>query len=194
MTNNLETIEPKVRLLINDNEKTGTDLFTYTSSAIFTLTEPNATDVTSVTINGDESGVTYEYSTTTNKVSITSSLEVDDVIEIIYTYYGNYSVNEIYAYIKSALIHISANNYTTWTEEDGEIYPEPNDGEANLIATIASIIINPQNISYRLPDVSVSVPKDLPTFDKIRKAISVFKHDGAGLFFIAKDDDIDTIR
>ena len=199
MTNNLETIEPKVRLLINDSEKTGTDLFTYTSSALFTLTEPNINDITSVSINGEELGSgEYTFSSVINKLEIEEAsggtLEVDDVIEVIYTYYSNYSVNEIYAYIKSALIHISANNFTTWTENSGTIYPEPNDGEANLIATVASIIINPENISYRLPDVSVSVPKDLPTADKIRKAISIFKHDGAGLFFIAKDNDLDTFR
>ena len=185
--NNLATIEPKVRLLINDSEKTGTDLFTYTSSSLFILTEANINTIVSVSVNGTESGVTYTYSATTNKLNVTSSLTMSDVIEVIYTYYSNYSINEIYAYIKSALIHISANNFTTWTETSGTLYPEPNDGEANLIATVASIIINPSNISYRLPDISVAVPKDLPTADKIRKAISIFKHDGAGLFFIAED-------
>jgi hypothetical protein len=192
--NNLTIIEPKVRALINDIEKTGTDLFTYTSSPIFILTEANVNDITSVSVNGTESGVIYTFNTSTNKITITSDLAVEDVIEIVYTYYSNYSINEIYSYISSALIHISANNFTTWIVEDGEIYPEPDDSECNLIASVTAILIKPDNISYRLPDMSIAVPKDLPTIDKIRKTISVFKHCGEGVFFLAQDDDIDIFR
>ena len=67
------------------------------------------------------------------------------------------------------------------------MYPEPLDEQANLIAMIASILINPQNISYRMPDVAVTVPKDLPTIDKVRKVIHTYKKDGPGVFYLTED-------
>ena len=68
-----------------------------------------------------------------------------------------------------------------------DLAPEPIDEEANLIALVASILMNPQNISYRMPDVTVNVPKDLPTLDKVRKVIAMYKKDGPGVFFLAED-------
>ena len=216
MTNTLESIEPTLRLLINDGEKTGTDLFTYTSSPIFILTESNVNRIVEVTVNGRTSGVTYTYSTSTNKLTITSHLVIDDVVEIIYAYYANYSTNELMSYLRTALVHLSVNQYKLFVEGSGTslthtttstttdvitgvtttttVEEEPTDEEANLIALIASIVINPSNISYRLPDISVAVPKDLPTLDKIRKAIAVFKKNGIGVFFIAEDyGDVDIL-
>lgn len=185
--NNITSIIPVVRTLINDDEASKTDIFVYTSSSLFTLTEKNITGIVSVSVNEVESGVTYDADIATGKVSITSPLSVDDVVQIDYTCYSNYSDTEITGYIKSALVHISINNVTTYFIDGVNLNPEPTDAEANLIATIASIIINPQNISYRLPDISVAVPKDLNTMDKIRKVIAIYKKDNSGFMFIAED-------
>jgi|WetSurSiteA1Bulk_404760.scaffolds.fasta_scaffold06841_3 hypothetical protein len=185
--NNITSIIPIVRTLINDIESARTDIFVYTSSSLFTLTEKNIVGITSVMVNDIESGVTYEVDITTGKINITSPLSVDDVVQIDYTCHSNYSDTEITSYIKSALVHLSVNNVQTYYVEGVNLNPEPSDAESNLIATIAGIIINPQNVSYRMPDISVMVPKDLNTLDKIRKVIAIYKKDNSGFMFIAED-------
>ena len=110
-----------------------------------------------------------------------------DVVEIDYSYYPNWSDTEIQAYVQAALVHLSVNNINTYKVDGTDIYPEPPDWEANLIALIASVLMNPQNISYRMPDIAVQVPKDLNTLDKIRKIIHMYKKDGFGVFFLAED-------
>lgn len=186
--NNIATIEALVRCLINDEVETTADIFVYNgSSSVFTLTEASIVSVDEVMVNDTTSGVTYSVDGV--EVDVTSSLTMDDVVEIEYSAYKQYSSTEILAYIKSALVHLSLNNIKTYKIDSTNIYPVPTDGEANLIAMIASIIINPQNISYRMPDINVSVPKELPTLDKIRKVISIYKKSGPGMFFIAEDKD-----
>jgi hypothetical protein len=194
--NNLTTIASIVRNLINDEEKSGTDVFVYTSSSLFTLTEKNVTAISTVLVNDIETGVTYTEDLTNCRVNVTSSLSTEDIVQVDYTYYSNYSLNELYSYIKSALVHLSTNGINTYKISGTTLYPEPCDAEANLIALIASVIINPQNVSYRMPDISVAVPKDLSTLDKIRKILSIYKkvgnsEHGAGLFFIAENYDTD---
>jgi hypothetical protein len=193
--NNFSTIIPIVRVLIEDEESLKKDIFVYNGiSNLFTLTEASVTSIDSVLVNDVESGVVYTFDDDTKKVQVTSSLIMSDVVEVNYNAYENYSDTEITAYIKSALIHLSINNITTYVIEGTDIYPEPDDEETNLIAVIASLLINPQNVSYRMPDISISVPKDLPTGDKIRKIISSYKKAGnIGEIFIAKDD-LDGIR
>ena len=184
MSLTLSDLETIVRNLINDNSTTGTDLFTYGSTAVFTLTESNAIAITSVSKNDIESGVTYTYDATTNKVTVTSSLVAGDTIEVIYTYYPNYSSTEIEGYIKAAIVHLSINRYYDWEIEDDTIYPEPEVNEKNLIAMVTAILMKPDNISYRLPDITINAPKDLPTVDKINKTIAIFKRTGNVIFFI----------
>ena len=83
-------------------------------------------------------------------------------------------------------MHLSGNNYADFiydsTEDD--IYPSYDERESNLIALVASILINPDNKSYRLPDISVNTPRDLPTNQKISKTIAVFKKNSHGIFDI----------
>jgi len=191
--NDLTTIATLTRTLINDDEKTGTDTFVYTTSSLFTLTEKNVTEITSVMVNDTESGVSYTSDLVQCRVDITSDLSVDDVITIDYSYYSNYSLNELYAYIKTALVHVSVNNINTFLIDGTTIYPEPTDSEVNLLALIAATIINPQNISYRMPDISISMPKDVNTLDKIRKILAVYKKDNTGSLFIATDHNISSI-
>jgi len=191
--NDVTSTTTLTRALINDEEQTGIDVFVYTTSAIFTLTEKNVNSISEVTVNGVESGVTYTESLSTGKLTITSDLTTEDVVEVTYAYNSNYSDNEILAYIKSSLIHMSINNLTTYIIDGTTIYPEPTDKSANLIAMLASILINPENISYRMPDISVAVPKDLNTLDKIRKVISIYKKDSSGFMFVAEDYPTDGI-
>ncbi len=188
--NNFTTIIPIVRVLIEDEESLKKDIFVYNgASSLFTLTEASVTSIDSVLVNDVESGVVYTFDDDTKKVNVTSSLIMSDVVEVNYNAYENYSDTEITSYIKSALTHLSVNNYKTFKVVSTSLYPEPTDSECNLIAMIAATIINPANISYRMPDISISVPKDLPTSDKIRRLIASFKQNSqCGDVFIVKDD------
>ena len=72
----------KVRNLIADPLTTVSDIFTYGSSKIFTLTEPNIGTITDVYRNDTISNVTHTYSSTTKKVTISSTLTSGDSILI----------------------------------------------------------------------------------------------------------------
>ncbi len=176
-----------VRYLINDNLETQTDIFTYANSDVFTLTEANVSAITSVSKNDVALGSgDYSFDSSTNKLTLTSGVGLaGDTIEIIYTMYSNYSDTEITNYIYSALIYLSINKYYNFVVESSTFYPEPEDSEKNLIAMVTAIKMNPSNQTIRLPDISIQVQKDLPTDEKIRKAIADFKFDTGGKFFVA---------
>jgi len=183
MSVTLTTIETLTRYLLDETAKTQVpgDIFTYTSSNIFTLTESNPVAVSDVLVNDTSSGVSYSFNSSRNKVTITSTLTSGDTIEIQYTYYPNYSSTEIANYIRSSIVHLSVNGYYTFEiGSNSTIYPEPDENEKNLIALITAILIEPNNKTYRLPDITVQVPNSLSKDDIIRKAISVFKLSGGG--------------
>lgn len=184
----LTNVETLVRHLIEDNSQSMIpgDMYTYEASAVFTLTESSVISVTSVFKNGVALTVTtdYTYDSTTNKVTVTASLTSGDTIEIQYTFYPNYSSTEIQNYVKGSIIHLSINNYYDFEVVDSTIYPEPEYREMNLIAIIAATLINPDNKSYRLPDITINVPNSLPTNDMINKIVKIFKHDVHGIFDI----------
>lgn len=188
----ISTITTIVRYLLNETAKSQVpgDNFTYSSSAIFTLTESNPIAISDVFVNEDTSGVVYSFDSDTNKVTITSSLTSGDTVEIQYTYYPNYSDTEIENYIRYALVHLSICGYYTFeVGSDNAIYPEPEDNEKNLIAFITATLISPNNITYRLPDMTLQVPNSMPTEDLIRKAVAIFKKGGFhGIFVIAGDE------
>lgn len=179
----LSDITTKIRYLLGDISTTTTDAFTYTSSNIFTLTEDNAIAITTVFLNNSDLGASeVSFDSSTNKVTVSLTMISGDTVEVQYTYYPNYSDTLIEAYIRAALIHISTNNYKSFIEEATYIFPEPNTREQNLISLIAGLLIEPDNKTYRLPDLSMVVPKDLPTHSKISKFISIFKKDSHGVF------------
>jgi len=183
----LTDLTTKVRYLLEDNVESGVDVHSYVTSDIFNIQEAYVVSVTDVMVNGVSLGSgLWEYSSVTNKVTITGSSGISsgDTIEINYTYYPNYSDSIIEKYVQASLIHISANNYKDFIVEASEVHPEPIERERNLISLIASILINPDNRSYNLPEVRVGIPKDLPTKDKISKTIAIFKKDTTGVFSI----------
>ena len=187
MAENKTTIITLLRHVLGDNIKNGVDIETYSTSPIFTLSEPNAQSVTSVAVNDVSSGVLYTYDSSLQKVTVTSSLYVDDVVEIDYTYYGNYSDNELTGYINYALAQISVNRYLDFEIDDTDgvsIYPVPSKAEANLIATVAAIIINPENKSYKTPDFTVTIKNPMSTADMISKTIGIFKKNSSGIYAI----------
>jgi len=160
------------------------DIFTYTTSAIFTPTESNVVMLTDVLKNDValDSGE-YTYNSSRNQLTVGASLLSGDTVELQYSYYPNYSASEIENFIRAAVVHLSVNNYYTFeVSNDDTFYPEITDPQKNLIAFIAATLMKPDNRSYRLPDMSISVPKSLPTVDLIRKAVAIFKHNKHGHF------------
>jgi hypothetical protein len=181
----ITTIKTKIRQLIDDNSDPETDIFTYENSKTFTLTEPNALTITDVLVNGVSSNVIYtSTSTIPKKVTITSSLTFGDTVQIDFTCYKNYSEAELLNYIQSALVHLSVNNYNDFEYDatDDTIYPDLEVAEENLVAIIVATLINPDNKSLRLPNISISVPNDYPVNIKISKLIGSFKRDKEGIF------------
>lgn len=180
----MTNIETKVRNLIGDTSQNSEDVFEYTTSNVFTLSESNVISVSDVSVNDVSSGITYTYSSSTNKVTVTSSLSTGDTVKVQYTSYPSYSSTEIQGHIEAALTYISVFNYYTWEVVNSTIYPEPEPNEANLIALVASLIIDPDNKSYRLPDIGVTVPPDRPLQEKIGSLIGAFKRNSHGVFEI----------
>ena len=182
----METIRLKIRDLLGDIETSGTDTFTYGTSAIFTLTESNVISVIRVRKNDSVSGVVFIYNASTNKVTVTSTLTAGDSIEIDYTYYPNYSTTELNSYVKAALVHIGVHNYQTFEYDatDDKIYPEPEAREENLIAAVSAILINKPIQSLRLPDITINYPENLSLEDKIAKTIAGIKKDIHGIMGI----------
>jgi hypothetical protein len=183
----LADIETLVRYQLGDYSKSMIpgDIFTYSTSSVFTLSESNAISVTTVLRNDVELGSgDWSYDVATNKVTVSASLTSGDIIEIQYTYYPNYSSNEILNRgIRSAILALSINNYYTYEiGSDSNLYPALESSEKNLVAFLAAILLEPNNESYRLPDMSISVPKSLPTNDLVRKAIACFKRNTHGRF------------
>lgn len=185
----MTTIRNRIRFLLGDVAITSSDIFTYGSSDVFTLSEPNISSVDYIERNNtnlDSSG-NWSYASTHQRVTLLSASTAGDTIEIFYTYFPNYSNTELDNYIQGALIHLSINNYYNYTYDSTAvaIFPEPLQHEENLIAMITAILIRPDNKSYRLPDITVTVPDDLPVDQKINKLIGIFKHDSHGEFFLA---------
>jgi hypothetical protein len=182
------TIKSKVRNLIGDNLKTDKDIFTFTSSRIFSMSEERISDVTAVYINDvelAESGSNWTFSSTTNKVTIGGSvtLAVGDTIQIDFSAYENYTDAEILAYIQSAMSYISLYNYETFEYQDDDINPEPTEAEENLIAVIARIIIAPNNDSIKMPELQILKSLSaIPTEQMIAQAVASFKRNSHGIF------------
>lgn len=188
----LASVRSKVRGMLNEGSKKGQDIRTFNTSKVFTLSEQNVISITSVFKNGSEvpSSGNWSYSSSTNKLTFDSgySLIASDIIEINYNYYPNYSDDELDGYITGSLMHISM-SYDTFEIDGDDINPEPSEAEKNLIALIASIIIRPDNKSYRLPDLTITVPiAAMPTDDMIRKVITNFKKDTHGVFSLVDGD------
>ena len=175
-----------VRYLVEDFSRTMIpgDVFTYTTSNVFTLSESNVNSITAVLLNDVEIGDSeYSFDSTDNKLTVSASMLSGDTVEIQYTYYSNYSDTEIENYIRGAIVHLSINNYYTYEIDTvGYVFPEISDREKNLVSFVTATLMEPGNQSYRLPDITITNPKSLPTRDLISKSISIFKHNTHGNF------------
>jgi hypothetical protein len=187
----MTTIIEKLRNSIEDNLiTTGRDSYTYesiTSSKIFTLTEANISAATIVVLKNGVvwAGTNYSYFTTTGKITVTGTLVAGDSLEVNYSYYAKYSDTELQGRIKSAITYLSVEKYGTFAiKSDNVIFPTPNEGEENLIALIASILIKGDITSYRTPELSITFARGETIENKIKKFIRQCKKSYGYLTFI----------
>lgn len=183
----LNTLRTKIRALIEDFSKSDFEVFEYTTSKIFTLSEPNISIITKVLKNGSELGSgQYSYDSTTNKIEITISLIQKDIIEVDYNF-TKYSDTELNEYIRASLVWYSVdssvgNDFEVEVEAN-IIVPTPNNRELDLIAIIGAIIIKPNYSQYVLPNLRVVYPRNMGKEEKIQKIISKFSS-GIGIMDI----------
>ena len=189
----LETIRAKIRALVTDNSKTGFQVFTYTTSNIFTIAQENIT-IVKVLLDGEETE-DYSFDSVTNKITITASaLDTSSVIECDYTY-NKYSDTEIDGYVKSALVFISVYsreddfNFELEGESAGdtEIVPTMDSHTGDLVSLVASILIKPNYSQYNLPNLKVVYPTKMSKEDRIAKLITRF-NEGIGLNAVIQFD------
>jgi hypothetical protein len=193
----------KIRNLIGDILKTdGRDLFTYesvASSKIFPLTESNVSSATIIVLKNGVvwAASNYSYSTVTGKLTVTASLTAGDSLEVDYSYYQKYSDSELKGFIKAAISYLSVEKYGTFAvKSDDIIFPTPTEGEENLLAVIASILIKGDVTSYRTPELSISFEKSDSKEKKIKKYIRQYKKAYGVLKYIGMDEkvvDVDEI-
>lgn len=169
----IDKLIAKVRALIEDFENTGTEVFSYTTSNIFTIATNNIT-ISQVLVGGNAlgSGETYEYSSTTGKITVTRSWTVGDILEVNFAY-NKYSDAELKNYLTAALgwISIYAHNERDFELETTAIYPTPSNKDLDLIAIIASILIKPDFLKKKLPNSEVIYPRTMTKEQQIKEII-----------------------
>jgi hypothetical protein len=160
------------------------DVYRYDGISAFTLKEPNPIAITEVLVNGVSSGYSYSFDASANRVTVTGAFLTDDLVEIEYTCYLNYSNSQILSYIQSALDYLSIYLKTFIIESSAQesgtdiILPRPCSGEESLIAIITAILINPQNRTIAIPDVKITPAEKLSTDQIIQRQIALFKKRG----------------
>lgn len=173
--NSVTKLRSKIRALTEDTQKSDTEIFEYINSSIFTLQEENIEEITEVTLDGGSPLGSGEYSfdSSTNKLTIIASLSGISNIEVIYTYY-KYSNTEIEDYVRAGLVWISIYDVSEndFELEDDDIYPEPDGRTLDLIAIVASILINPNYSEYKLPNCTVKYPRKWSKEEKIQRIIN----------------------
>ena len=182
----LESIITKIRALVTDNSQSGFETFIYTTSPIFTIAQNNLT-IVKVLLDGNVT-TDYTFDTVTNKITITATgLETSFVIEVDYTYF-KYSNTELDGYIRSALVFLSVyskdDNFEFELEGesagDSEVVPTMDSHTGDLVSLVASILIKPSYISYKLPNLTVTYPVKMPKEERIEKLIGKF-NEGIGI-------------
>jgi hypothetical protein len=185
---NVDELTPLVRYLVVDYARPWLpgDVFTYTSSNVFTLSQPYPTSIIAVYWNGT-STTNYTIDSTGTVLTENDTLNQGDTIQVQYNYYPNYADLELQAYVQSAIIYLSVNNYYTFEIDSfSNIYPDMTQREMNLVAFVASILAKPDNVAIRLPDMNISTPiKSMPTRDIVAQAVRIFKHSSTGVFDVA---------
>ena len=171
----LTGIRQKVYSLVEDFEQKGIELFTYGISNVFTIAQQSVT-ISQVLQNGIVVPTNkWSFNSIVNKLTVTSTLLVGDIIEVDYKYF-QYTDAEINGYLQSAMVWYSVYSHNPKNFElasDGTtIEPTPDSQECDLLALIASILLKPDYTSYRLPNLTVTYRRELPRYERIEKLMA----------------------
>jgi len=169
------SIITNIRGLIKDLQRTdGRNFFKYDSDSSFKLSEDKISSTgMKVYKNGTELTTGWTYNSTTNKVSISSSLVKNDIIIVTFNYYAKYSDTEIQSYIKSNLLRFTQKKYkkTFYMNDSNEVVTldgiNPTVEEGNIISLITAVDIDPQNVSINLPDLKLTAKESKSKSEQI---------------------------
>ena len=187
----LDKLRTKIRSLIEDFSKTSFQIHEYTTSNIWTMADSNIT-ISKVLINGAElaSGESYSYDSTTGKITVTkaSAWLTTDKVEVDYAL-NEYSDSELTEYIRASLVWISlfGTDESDYELESTGIYPTPENRTLDLIAIIASTLINPDFIKKKLPNYEVIYPRVKTKQDQIKEIILMTDY-GEGVWDVIQWD------
>jgi len=177
----LTNINRKCRALVQDDLQSESAIYEFVSSRVFTLpfSEVQSSSI-KVYINGtlivNVSGdIKYTFDETTSKLTLSDEsglLTTGDLIEVYFNCYKNFTDNEVTQYILSAIVRLSVEKYTTFVlKDDNIIFPTPVETDENLIALIASILMEGNLSSYRTNEVNITYLKDEDNESRIKRSI-----------------------
>lgn len=211
ITNTVSSLTAIIRGLIKDRLQTdGDDIHEYSTDNSFPLSQPfideNSFNVYQNNVLVDP--VDYSYDADTNRITITfvtsgKVLTAGDLIRITYNYYGKYSDSEIRGFIESSLVYFVQHRYNKVFEISDTVQSgnsnivtvngiDPTIGELYFIATIASILIDPQNINVDVAgSFELDANRELSDQEQISKAFAHFKRFVGKLDWELLERDID---
>lgn len=189
----MQTVIDKIRDLIGDGYQYTTDVYTYFTSKVFTLSSANIDVLTLVVLKNGVvySPTNYTYNANTGRVTVTGTLVVNDVLEFDYNAAKKYSDTELKGYIRAALTYLATEKYEVFiAKSDNEIFPTPTEAEENLIALLASILITGTLRSYRTPEITIEFNLKETMEEKIHRVIYMFRKTYGTVRYIKTDRDI----
>ena len=128
----------------------------------------NVTGDTKYTFDEDTSKLTFEYQS--------GLLASGDIIEVYFKCYKNWTDDEVVQYIHAAIIRMSVEKYTTFVlRDDATIFPTPVETDENLIALIASILMEGNLASYRTNEINIAYAKDEDNDSRSKRTLRQWK-------------------
>jgi hypothetical protein len=181
-----------IRTDIEDFALSGNEVHEYISSKNFTLWEDKIdVNTLKVLVNGVDTS-DYTFNAVNLTITMTGSLTEGDVVQIMYTYYPNYSDSIIKKYIKVALSRIAiwygknfeiVDGETSFTIEDQDLSAtEATNSEYMLVALVAAILIKPDWAQYKALDITINFKQDMSKETKIQTLINDYMRDAVGQF------------
>lgn len=190
VSNTVSSLTTIIRGLVKDRiQIDGNDVFEYSTDNKFSLSEPFIDESTIIVYqNGTAiSSSNYTYNADTNQITITSALTAGDVIRITFNYYGKYSDTEIRGFLESSLSYFVQHRYKKVFEIADDVQSggsniltidgtDPTASELYFISLIASILIDPQNITVDVDgSFKLEANRDSSDQEQISKAFAQFK-------------------
>jgi len=186
-----------IRGAIEDGLKTnGRDSFIYDQDTSFSVSKDfvSASSI-SVFQNGTPLTTTsdWTFNALTNKVTITSTLVKKDGIIITFSYYEKYSDSEITTYLSSCLNKFVVKRYPKYfyLNDSSEVVTmdgiNPTVEEANIMAIITAISIDPNNVNIKTRDFTITAEENESKSEQISRVFSEWMRDFGSTSFLEEE-------